>query len=58
MRSTSIHMVPKNLDIRDVFPQQHGNAHVYPHENLQMARERDSVSSSHHHGAWKRVCVN
>ena len=26
-------MVLKNLYIRDVFPQTHGNAHVYPHEN-------------------------
>ena len=51
------HTVLKNLDIRNVFPQKHGNANVYPHENTQMARERDSVSSSHHHRAWKRVCV-
>ena len=50
-------MVLKNLDIRDVFPQKLGSAHVYPHENTQMERERDSVSSSQHHGAWKRVCV-
>ena len=47
----------QNLDIRNVFPQKHGDANVYPHENTQMARERDSVSSSHHHRAWKRVCV-
>ena len=55
--STSIHMALKNLDMWDVFPQKHGNAHVYPHENTKMARERDCVSSSHHHRAWKRVCV-
>ena len=53
-----IHMVLKNLGIRDVLPQKHGNANVHPYENTQMARERDSVSSSHHHRAWKRVCVN
>ena len=47
----------QNLDVLDVLPQKHGNAHVYPHESTQMARERDSVSSSHHHRAWKRVCV-
>ena len=52
-----IYPVLKNLDIPDVFPQKHGNANVYPHENTQMARERDSVSSSHHHRAWKRVCL-
>ena len=57
MFSTSIHMVLKNLDFLDVFPQKHGNAHVYPHENTKLARERDCVSSSHHDGAWKRVCV-
>jgi hypothetical protein len=57
MRPTSIRMVLKNLDIWDVFSQKHGNAHVYPHENTKMARERDCVSSSHHHRAWKRVCV-
>ena len=50
-------MVLKNLDIRDVFPQKHGNAIVYPHENTKMAREPVCVSSSHHHRAWKRVCV-
>ena len=50
-------MVLKNLGIRDVLPQKHGNANVHPYENTQMARERDSVSSSHHHRAWKRVCV-
>ena len=50
-------MVPKNLDIRDVFPQTHGNTHVYPHENAKMARELVCVSSPHHHRAWKRVCV-
>ena len=55
--STSIHMVLKNLDMWDVFPQKPGNAHVYPHENTNMARERDCVSSFHHHRAWKRVCV-
>ena len=32
-------------------------AHVYPHENTKMARERDCVSSSHHHRAWKRACL-
>ena len=32
-------MVLKNLDIRDVFPQKHGNAHVYPHENTKVAME-------------------
>ena len=52
----STHLVLKNLEIRDVFPQKHWNAHVDP-ENIQMARARDSVSSSHHHGARKRVCV-
>ena len=40
-----------------MFPQKHGTVNVYLHENIQMARERDSVSSSHHHRAWKRVCV-
>jgi hypothetical protein len=50
-------MVLKNLDIGDVFPQQHKNAHVPPHENTKIARERDCVSSSHHHRAWKRACV-
>jgi len=50
-------MVLKNFDVRDVFPQKHGNVHVYPHENTTMARERDCVSSSYHHRAWKRVCV-
>ena len=45
-------MVLKNLDIGDVFPQQHKNAHVPPHENTKMARERDCVSSSHPHRAW------
>jgi hypothetical protein len=39
MFSTSIHMVLKNLDIRDAFPQKHGNAHVYPHENTKIAME-------------------
>ena len=57
MRPTSIRLVLQNLDIWDVFSQKHGNAHVYPHENTKMARERDCVSSSHHHRAWKRVCV-
>ena len=38
-------MVLKNLDFLDVFPQKHGNAHVYPHENTKMARERESFSS-------------
>ena len=47
----------KNLDIRDVFQQKHGDAHVYPHENTKMARERNCVSSSHHRRAWKRVYV-
>ena len=28
----------KNLDIRDVFPQKHGNAHVYPHENTKICK--------------------
>ena len=51
------HTVLKNLDIRNVFPQKHGTVNVYLHENIQMARERDSVFSSHHHLAWKRVCV-
>ena len=50
-------MVLKNFDVRDVFPQKHGNAHVHPHENTTMARERDCVSSSHHHRAWKGVCL-
>jgi len=50
-------MALKNLDMWDVFPQKPGNAHVYPHENTNMARERGCVSSSHHHRAWKRVCV-
>jgi hypothetical protein len=50
-------MVLKHLDIRDVFPQKHGNAHVYTHENTKMERERGCVSSSHHHRAWKRACV-
>ena len=50
-------MVLKNFDVRDVFPQKHENAHVHPHENTTMARERDCVSSSHHHRAWKGVCV-
>ena len=31
-------MVLKNLDIGDVFPQQHKNAHVPPHENTKIAR--------------------
>ena len=30
---------------------------VLPHENTKMARELVCVSSSHHHRAWKRVCV-
>jgi hypothetical protein len=55
--STSIHVVRKNLDIRDVFQQKHGDAHVYPHENTKMARGRNCVSSSHHRRAWKHVCV-
>jgi hypothetical protein len=32
-------MVLKNLDIRDAFPQKHGTAHVYPHENTKIAME-------------------
>ena len=36
-------MVLKNLYIRDVFPQKHGNAHVYPHGNTKMARERNAI---------------
>ena len=41
----------KKLDIRDVFAPQRGNAYVYPHDTIEMAKERDCVSSSHHHGA-------
>ena len=55
--STSIHVLRKNLDIRDVFQQKHGDTHVYPHENTKMARGRNCVSSSHHRRAWKHVCV-
>ena len=46
----------KNLDIRDVFAPQRGNAYVYPHDTIEMARERDCFQLSSPWCLKARMC--